>query len=86
MDISYSEIRQNLKKMIDLTTSTHEPMFINSHKKRTAVLLSYEDYSALEETVYLLKSRENAKRLLQAVSDLSKNMNISSHNLVDDEA
>jgi antitoxin YefM len=34
--------------------------------------LSLEDYKSLEETAYLLRSPENAKRLLAAVDSLAK--------------
>lgn len=85
MDTSYSELRQNLKKMIDWTASNHEPAFITSHKIRKAVLLSYDDYCSLEETAYLLKSPANAQRLLQAVSDIESNKNIQTHKLIVDE-
>jgi len=85
MDTSYSELRQNLKSMIDWTASNHEPAFITSHKKRKAVLLSYEDYCSLEETAYLLKSPANAQRLLQAIADLGKRKNAKKNDLLDDE-
>jgi len=84
MDTSYSELRQNLKKMIDWTASHHEPAFITSHKKRKAVLISYDDYCALEETAYLLRSPANAQRLLQAVSDLENKKNIKKRDLMDE--
>jgi antitoxin YefM len=35
-------------------------------------MLSLEDYKSLEETAYLLRSPENAKRLLAAVGSLAK--------------
>ncbi len=84
MDTSYSELRQNLKKMIDWTTSHHEPAFITSHKARKAVLISYDDYCSLEETAYLLKSPANAQRLLKAIADLGSNKNIKRHGLLDE--
>ena len=34
-------------------------------------MLSLEDYQALEETAYLLRSPNNAKRLLDAVIELN---------------
>lgn len=86
MEASYSELRQNLKKMIDQVSNNHAPTFITSHKKRKAVLLSYEDYCSLEETAYLLKSPKNAQRLLKAISDLGAKKNTKKHNLIDDEA
>ncbi len=67
MDISYSELKQNLKKTLDWTTSNHDLAFITSHRERKAVLMSYNDYCSLEETAYLLKSPINAQKLLQAI-------------------
>lgn len=85
MDTSYSELRQNLKKAIDQVSRDHEPIFITSHKKRKAVLLSYEDYCALEETTYLLRSPANARRLLEAVLELETDKNKQKHDLIDDD-
>lgn len=84
MDTSYSELRQNLKKMIDWTTDNHEPAFITSHKERKAVLISYDDYCALEETAYLLKSPANAQRLLKAILDSESGKKIKKHGLIDE--
>lgn len=84
MDMSYSELRQHLKHAIDQVADTHEPMVITSNKIRKAVLLSYEDYTALEETAYLLRNPANAKRLLEAVADIKAGKYIK-HGLVIDE-
>jgi antitoxin YefM len=84
VDTSYSELRQNLKKMIDWSADHHEPTFITFHKERKAVLMSYDDYCALEETAYLLRSPANAKRLLQAFVDSQNGKNISEHGLMDE--
>ena len=84
MDTSYSELRQNLKKMIDWTSDNHEPAFITSHRERKAVLISYDDYCSLEESAYLLKSPANAQRLLQAILDFKQGRNIKKHGLIDE--
>ncbi len=70
MDISYSALRQNLKKAIDDVTNEHEPMIITSHNKKMAVLISYDDFESLRETAYLMKSPVMAKRLLVAIADI----------------
>ena len=84
MDTSYSELRQNLKKMIAWTTDNHEPAFITSHKERNAVLMSYDDYCSLEEPAYLLKSPANAQKLLKAILDSESGKNIKKHGLIDE--
>jgi len=86
MQISYSELRQNLKQTIEMTADTHEAVVITSHKEPKAVLLSYEDYCALEETAYLLKTPANAKKLLTAIADIKKSKKLVERGLLDDEA
>ncbi len=84
MDKSYSDLRKNLKQTIDWTNEQHESVFITSHKKRKAVLMSYEDYCSMKETAYLLRSPKNAKRLLEAVVDCAKETNIIKRDLLDE--
>lgn len=48
-----SEARANLYRIIDETAQSHEPIMI-SGKRNSAVLLSAEDWSAIQETLYLL--------------------------------
>ena len=45
-------------------------MIITRHQQPSAVLLSLEDYESLTETAYLLKSRNNAKRIFEAIGEL----------------
>jgi antitoxin YefM len=83
MDISYSQLRQNLKSTIDSITDLHEPFFVTSHNQKKAVILSYEDYLSLEETAYLLKSPKMAQRLLQAVLEVNSGKT-ENHPLIED--
>ena len=51
--ISVSKARQNLYRMIDQSATTHDPIQITG-KRNSAVLISSEDWSAMQETMYLL--------------------------------
>ena len=51
--LSVSEARANLYRLIDETVESHQPI-INSGKRSSAVLLSADDWSAIQETLYLL--------------------------------
>ncbi|OGB29261.1 MAG: antitoxin [Burkholderiales bacterium RIFCSPLOWO2_12_FULL_61_40] len=51
--LTVSEARANLYRLIDETTESHEPILI-SGKRSSAVLLSAEDWSAIQETLFLL--------------------------------
>jgi prevent-host-death family protein len=51
--LTVTEARANLYKLLDEVAETHEPILITG-KRVNAVLVSEEDWRALEETVYLL--------------------------------
>jgi antitoxin YefM len=70
--ISYTAARANLASTMDRVCQDHEPLIITRNGQQSVVMLSMEDYKSLEETAYLLRSPENAKRLLAAVESLSK--------------
>lgn len=65
--LSYSKLRANLKSALDRAVGNNEVIIVERAKGGDAVLLSREDYEALNETAYLLRSPANAKRLLAAV-------------------
>lgn len=69
--ISYSAARANLASTMDRVCSDHEALIITRNGARSVVLLSLEDFQALEETAYLLRSPANAKRLLSAAAQLT---------------
>ena len=48
-----TQARTNLYKLIDETANTHQPIIIKG-KRSNAVLLSEEDWSAINETLFLL--------------------------------
>lgn len=51
--ITATEARANLYRLIDETASSHQPLLI-SGKRNTAVLISAEDWEAIQETLFLL--------------------------------
>jgi antitoxin YefM len=67
MSISASEARQRLFPLLEQVNTDHQPVRITS-KAGDAVLMSADDYDTWQETVYLLRSPENARRLMQAVA------------------
>ena len=70
--ISYSHAREKLAQTMDRVCDDHEPIVITRQKQRSVVIMSLEDYQALEETAYLLKSPANARRLLAATKQLAE--------------
>jgi antitoxin YefM len=69
--ITYSAARANLASTMDRVCNDHEALIITRNGEQSVVMLSLEDYKALEETAYLLRNPANAKRLLSAVTQLN---------------
>jgi antitoxin YefM len=71
--ITYTAVRANLASAMDRVCDDHEALIITRNGEQAVVMLSLEDYKALEETSYLLRTPANAKRLLAAVTQLAAN-------------
>ena len=68
--MSYTAARSNLAKTMERICDDHEPVVITRKNERSIVMLSLEDFEALEETAYLLRSPKNMKRLIESISQL----------------
>jgi antitoxin YefM len=65
--VSASEARSRLFPLIQQVNDDHVPVRISS-KGGDAVLMSAEDFDSWQETIYLLRSPANARRLMEAVA------------------
>ncbi len=70
--ISYTSARTNLAKTMDQVCEDHSPVIITRSKTQSVVMISLEDYEALQETAYLQRSPKNARRLLASVAELEE--------------
>jgi antitoxin YefM len=77
--ITASEARKNLFPLIEQVNNDRTPVEITS-KRGGAVLMSLDDYRALEETAYLLRSPANARKLLESL-DQARSGNVQEHRL-----
>ena len=69
--LSYSEARANLASLMDRVNDDHAPMLVTRQRGRPVVVMSLDDFTAWEETTYLLRSPANAQRLTQAIAALN---------------
>jgi prevent-host-death family protein len=69
--ITASEARANLYRLIDEAATSHQPLLI-SGKRNKAVLVSAEDWEAIQETLFLLSvpgMRESIREGMEAPVD-----------------
>ncbi|MGE3920465.1 MAG: type II toxin-antitoxin system Phd/YefM family antitoxin [Gammaproteobacteria bacterium] len=70
--VTFTELRRNLRKIMDEASDQHEPVFINRTDHEHMVLLSLTDYESLKETAYLLGTEANAQHLRDSLENMKK--------------
>jgi antitoxin YefM len=68
--IPYTRLRSNLASEMDRVCEDHTPIIVTRKASASVVMISLDDYEALEETSYLLRSPRNARRLLESIAEL----------------
>lgn len=68
--ITYTSARGSLAKTMAKVCDDHAPVIITRKTAQPVVMMSLEDFEALEETAYLLRSPKNARRLLESIAEL----------------
>jgi antitoxin YefM len=82
MSITASEARKALFPLIKQVNDDHDVIEIVS-KHGNVVLLCAEDYAALREGAYLLRSPANARRLLDAYENAVNGLHLAERDLID---
>ncbi len=70
--MSYSESRANYASVLDSVLDDREEVVITRAGKEPVVIVSLEDYESLKESAYLMRSPENATRLLRSIKNLEE--------------
>lgn len=70
--LSYNYTRQHLAEVMDRVNDSRKPVLITRQNGKAVVMLSLDDYNALEETAYLLRNPANAQRLMASVEQLKQ--------------
>jgi antitoxin YefM len=68
--ITYTTARAKLARTMDRVCEAHEPLIITRNGQQSVVMMSLDDFKALEETAFLLRAPKNARRLLEAIAGL----------------
>jgi len=68
--MTYSESRAKYAETLNAVVDDREEVIITRAGHDPVVIVSLDDYESLKETAYLLKSPENARRLLASIDRL----------------
>ena len=68
---SSTDLRKNLSALMDRVNDDHEPVLVTRAGGKPVVMISLDEYEAMDETAYLMASPENARQLREAVKQLN---------------
>jgi len=67
---NYTEFRTALKDYLDSVENDNETLIIKRKSGKGAVIISIEEYNSIMETLHLLSSKNNAKRLFESIDQM----------------
>jgi antitoxin YefM len=70
--MTYSESRANYAATLDAVVNDREEVVITRAGHDPVVIVALDEYESLRETAYLLRSPENARRLLASITRLQQ--------------
>ena len=68
--ILYSQARNNLRQIINQVCDDYDEVVITTKDDKSVILISYEEYRSIKETMYLLSSKNNRERLLDSIEEI----------------
>ena len=68
--LTYSYTRMHLAQVMRSVNEDRATVLVTTQRGKPVVIMSLDDYNALEETAYLLRSPKGAKRLMESVEQL----------------
>lgn len=81
--LSSTALRATLSAVMDQVNDDHEPVIVTRAKGKPVVMVSLEDWAAMDETTYLLSSPANRRELLASIADLNAGRGVA-RDLIDE--
>ncbi len=84
MDVlNYTEFRRNLAKNLDRVNDDAEVVIVSRSKGKNVVVMDLDQYNAMNETLHIIKSEANRKRLQDAIDEMNNGVHFA-HKLIED--
>jgi len=73
IEFTYTNARENLASLLDRVTKDREVIIIQRRGSEDVAMISADELASLTETAYLMRSPQNAERILSALARALKN-------------
>ena len=81
--LNYTEFRQNLAKSLDKVNDDAEIVIVSRIKGKNVVVMDLNEYNSMTETLHIIKSEANRKRLQEAIDEMDSGK-YHTHKLIED--
>lgn len=81
--VNYTEFRNNLAENLNMVNEDSETLIVSRSKGKNVVVISLEEYNAIQETLHLMSSDANQARLDAAIEEM-RSGNSTNHKLIED--
>ena len=65
--LTFSDTRAHFAETLNKVVDDREPVIVTRANREAVVIMALDDYESMRETLYLLRSPANARRLLGAI-------------------
>lgn len=70
--LTFSETRAHFAETLNRVVDDREPVIVTRAKRDSVVIMALDDYESMRETLYLLRSPANARRLFAAIDRMER--------------
>lgn len=70
--VNFSEFRNNLKSNLDSVSDDKDVVVISRSKDKNIVLIALSEYNSMIETIHLMQSEKNRKRIDEALQEITE--------------
>jgi antitoxin YefM len=81
--LNYTEFRQNLAKNLDKVNDDAEIVIVSRSRGKNVVVMDLDQYNAMTETLHIVKSEANRKRLQDAIDEMNSGV-YHAHKLIEE--
>ncbi|HEY8972262.1 MAG: prevent-host-death protein [Sphingobacteriales bacterium 50-39] len=81
--VNFTEFRNNLAENLNMVNDNSEIVLVSRSKGKNVVIMSLEEYNSIQETLHLVSSKTNQKRLDEAIEEMRSGKS-SKHKLIEE--
>jgi len=80
--VNYSEFRQHLSENLNAVNDDREIVIVSRTQGKNVVVIDLDEYNSIQETLHLLSTKTNRKRLEEAITEMNEGKFVK-HKLID---